>query len=105
METATLVSHVDTEVITRDRLALMPTPAGTDTHKTIPHIEVVNAIIETLGFRHVSVVKEEYACSKDGNKLFGVMELETTFDGCRFALGVIPVPKLKSSEAAVPLSP
>ena len=41
--------------LTRQELALVPTPAGTATHQTIPHHEVVNALIETLGFRHIGV--------------------------------------------------
>jgi hypothetical protein len=88
METGTLIAHTDTERINREQLALMPTPAGTETHKVIPHIEVVNAIIETLGFRHIAIHKDEYAVSKDGNKMFGLMELDQTFTGCRFALGL-----------------
>jgi hypothetical protein len=88
MENGTLIAHVDTERIDRQQLALMPTPPGTDTHKVIPHIEVVNAIVETLGFRHIGVHREEYAVSKDGNKMFGLMELDQTFTGCRFALGL-----------------
>jgi hypothetical protein len=74
--------------LTRQQLALVPTPAGTETHKVIPHIEVVNAINETLGFRHIAVHTEEYAVSEDGNKMFGLMELDQTFTGCRFALGL-----------------
>jgi len=66
----------------------MPTPVGTETHKIIPHIEVVNAIIETLGFRHIAIHRDEYAVSRDGNKMFGLMELDQTFTGCRFALGL-----------------
>jgi hypothetical protein len=48
----------------------------------------VNAVVETLGFRHISVVREEYAVSKDGMKLFGALDLETTFHGCRFSIGL-----------------
>jgi hypothetical protein len=48
----------------------------------------VNALIETLGFRHIGVHKEEYAVSKDGMKMFGVLDLDTTFEGCRFSLAV-----------------
>lgn len=88
METGTLIAHVDAERITREQLALMPTPAGTETHKIIPHIEVVSAIIETLGFRHIAVHKDEYAVSQDGNKMFGLLELDQMFTGCRFALGL-----------------
>jgi hypothetical protein len=41
-----------------------------------------------LGFRHIAVHKDEYAVSQDGNKMFGLMELDQTFTGCRFALGI-----------------
>src|SRR5438105_5240122 len=74
--------------LTREELALVPTPAGTATHKPVPHIEVIQALTETLGFRHISVVKDEYAVSRDGMKMFGVMELDQGMHGARFALGV-----------------
>jgi hypothetical protein len=41
-------------------------------------------LIETLAFRHISVLRDEYAISPDGMKMFGLLDLETTFDGCRF---------------------
>jgi hypothetical protein len=63
-------------------------PEGTDTFKPVPHQELVNSVIEGLSFRHISVVKDEYAVTPDGMRLFGVMELEAGFDGARFALGL-----------------
>lgn len=74
--------------LTRAELAQVPTPAGTATHKPIPHIEVVERLIETLGFRQIGVVRDEYAVSSDGMRMFGVMDLATGFEGCRFALGL-----------------
>lgn len=74
--------------ITREELAMMPTPAGTATHKPIPHVEVVDALVETLGFRHIAVVRDEYAVSHDGMKMFGVIELDQGMHGARFALGI-----------------
>ena len=74
--------------ITREELALVPTPPGTATHRPVPHIEVVNALVETLGFRHIGVVKDEYAVDKTGAKMFGVMELDQGMHGARFALGI-----------------
>ena len=74
--------------LTREELALVPTPAGTATHRPIPHAEVVTALTETLGFRHIAIHRGEYAVSKDGMKMFGIMELETQFQGCRFAIGI-----------------
>jgi len=52
------------------------------------HHGIVEALVEGLSFRHISVVREEYAVSKDGMKMFGVLDLETTFDGCRLSAGV-----------------
>lgn len=74
--------------LTYDQLVLVPTPAGTTTHRPIPHHELVNVLVETLGFRHIGIHNMEFAVSKDGMKMFGLMELETTFNGCRFALGL-----------------
>jgi hypothetical protein len=48
----------------------------------------VEGLVETLSRRHIGVVGEEFAVSKDGMEMFGVIDLETTFDGCRFAIGI-----------------
>jgi hypothetical protein len=74
--------------LTRTELALVPTPNGTATHRPIPHHEVVNALVETLGFRKIGVVAEEYCVTKDGNQFFGVMELDQGAHGTRFSLGI-----------------
>ena len=34
------------------------------------------------------MVQEEYAVSSDGMKMFGVMDLSSGFQGCRFAVGL-----------------
>ena len=73
--------------LTRQELVLVPTPLGTTTHKIIPHAEVIEALVETLGFRHIGVVSEEYAVSRDGMKMFGVLDLDTGMHGCRFSIG------------------
>ena len=52
--------------LTREELARVKTPAGTPTHKPIPHIAVVEKLIEALSFRQIGVVREEYAVSSDG---------------------------------------
>ena len=88
MEQAQLMAHCGSAKITREELKVIPTPAGSPTHQPIPHSEIVGALVETLSFRQISVMREEYAVSGDGMKLFGVLDLETTFDGCRFAIGV-----------------
>jgi hypothetical protein len=83
-----LLSHCDSEKLTREALANIPAPESTATFQPIPHLALVNAVLETLSFRHINVVKDEYAVSSDGMKLFGVLDLETQFEGCRFSLGI-----------------
>jgi hypothetical protein len=74
--------------LTREQLALVPTPLGTATHRPIPHAEVVTALVDTLGLRKIGVTAEEYAVSTDGMNMFGVMEIDQGMEGARFALGV-----------------
>ncbi len=85
-ETSTLISY--SGKISRAELAQMPTPPATPTHVPIPHAEVVETLVETLSLRHIGVVGEEFAVSSDGMEMFGVLDLETTFEGCRFAIGI-----------------
>jgi hypothetical protein len=40
----------------------------------VPHHEIVEALVETLSFRHIGIVGEEYAVSTDGMRMFGVLE-------------------------------
>jgi hypothetical protein len=66
----------------------VPTPPVTETHRPIPHHEIVQALIETLGFRHIGVVQDEYAVSPDGMKMFGVFDLAAEMEGCRISIGL-----------------
>src|SRR5437870_8878004 len=85
---ATLIAHCGTTKVSREELKMIPVPESTRTFKPIPHFEIVDALVEALGFRYIGVVRDEYAVSPDGMKMFGVLDLETAFDGCRFALGI-----------------
>lgn len=84
----TLIAHCGTRKITRDDLKHLPIPEATATFKPVPHHEIVEALVETLAFRQISVVRDDYAASPDGMRMFGVLDLETGFDGCRFSIGL-----------------
>ncbi len=88
MEQAQLLAHCGSSKIKREELKLIPTPEASATHQPIPHNQIVEALVEGLSFRHISAIREEYAVSNDGMKMFGVLDLETTFDGCRFSVGI-----------------
>ena len=85
-ETSTLISR--TAKITRADLAKLPTPPATATHIPIPHAAVVETLVETLSHRQIGVVAEEFAVSNDDMEMFGVLDLEASFEGCRFAVGI-----------------
>jgi hypothetical protein len=85
-ETSTLISN--SGKITREELAQVPTPAATATHRPVAHHEIVDALAETLNFRQIAVIQEEYAISQDGMKMFGVLDLAAGFEGCRFSIGI-----------------
>jgi hypothetical protein len=73
---STLIAHCGGIYRTRDDLARIPTPAGTDTWKPIPHHELVTSLIDDLGRRGIVVTREHYATvGRDGARLFGVMDL------------------------------
>lgn len=85
---STLIAGVGTQRVDREFLSKLPIPEGTDTFQPIPHIRIVEALIETLGFRHIKVANDEYAVSHDGAKMFGLIELDYEFSGVRFAIGL-----------------
>lgn len=86
LETSTLISC--TGKITRAELANLPMPPATATHIPIQHAAVVESLVETLSHRQIGVVGEEFAVSSDAMEMFGVLDLETSFEGCRFAIGI-----------------
>ena len=87
MSTSTLIAGPLSKM-GRAELAQIPVPQATRTHRPVPHHEIVEALVETLGFRHVGVANEEYAVSADGMKMFGVLDLETQMECCRFSIGI-----------------
>lgn len=53
--------------ITRAESKELPTPPATATHVPIPHAAVVDTLIQTLSHRHIVMVGEEFAVSRDGD--------------------------------------
>jgi hypothetical protein len=83
-----LVAHCGAQKVTRDDLRSIPVPEATNTHVPLSHFEIVEVLEEALSFRHLSVVKDEYAVSADGMKMFGVMDLNNEFSEGRYSIGL-----------------
>ena len=74
----TLVAHSGAELIGRDELALIPTPKGNYSHKPVAHIEIVESLEKVLTEVHFEVRRQEYAVSRDGMRMFGILDLAET---------------------------
>ena len=83
-----LMTHAGGMKVTRAELAQITPPSSTDTFKPIPHAELVSGLEEALSFRHIQIVREEFAVAKDGMRLFGLLEVNAEYEGVRFALGI-----------------
>src|SRR6266700_3448580 len=89
MQHGQLLSHFDTDLVTREQLALVATPDATRSFKPVPHIELINTLDEVLGLNQIAIRKEQFALRRDGATLFGVLQLayQDTSDGMA-ALGL-----------------
>lgn len=85
---STLVAHCGARKVTRSELLQIPVPEGTRTHQPLSHYEIVEVLEEALSFRYLKIVRDEYAVSQDGMKMFGVMDLNQEFNGGRFSIGL-----------------
>jgi hypothetical protein len=88
MSESVLIAHAGTRKIIREELRELPVPVPTRTHQPLSHYEIVMAMIEALSFRHLTVIRDEYAISPDGMRMFGVMDLNTEWNECHFSIGL-----------------
>jgi hypothetical protein len=89
MNNATLISHMDTDLVSRAQLQALVTPEPTATFKPIPHFELVDMLDRTLNQFGMHIQQEQFAIRRDGSVLFGVLQLAygETQDGVA-ALGI-----------------
>lgn len=83
-----LILHRGAALIGRQDLRELDTPPATETHKPIPHAQFVGSIIESLAYRRLQVVRDEYAVTPDGMRLFGFIQVNIEENGIQLAIGV-----------------
>jgi uncharacterized protein DUF932 len=71
----TLIAHRGAVKVPREALVQIGTPEPTTTWHPIPHGVLVNTLGQVLSSRGLTVKREEYAVQRDGNILFGVLDL------------------------------
>src|SRR5216684_3468339 len=75
MQHSQLMSHVDTDVVSRAELRALAMPEPTQTFKPIPHIELVDMLELVLQQNQIRIEEERFALRRDGSVLFGVLQL------------------------------
>jgi hypothetical protein len=83
-----LIAMHGARFVGRQELRTVQTPPMTATHVPISHADVVEALIETLGFRKLTVVNDRYALGRDGARMFGVLQVNVEESGVRFCVGI-----------------
>lgn len=85
---AVLMAHAGAAYVGRQELLALRAPDSTATHQVVPHGTLVGSLIESLGMRGIEIVRDQYALTPDGMKLFGVLEVNLEHSGVRLALGI-----------------
>ncbi len=70
-----LMSHADTDLVTRAQLMAISAPEPTSTWRPIPHVELVETLDRVLAQNQIFIREETFALRRDGAVLFGVLEL------------------------------
>ena len=61
--------------VSRDEVARTDTPCSTDTWRPVPHIDVIKAVTEVINAHNWEIEGEKFGLARDGQKMFGVMEI------------------------------
>ena len=70
-----LMMMSDGKFVNRDEVALVPTPAGTESWKPVPHMEVIDAVTEVVKAHNWQILDENFGLAREGQKMFGVMRM------------------------------
>ena len=61
--------------VSRNEIAMVPTPAATVSWKPVAHSEVIDAVTSAVHARNWQIIDEQYGLARDGQRMFGFMPL------------------------------
>ena len=61
--------------VSRDEVTRIDTPCSTDTWRPVPHIDVIDAVTKVVRAHNWEIEGEKFGLARDGQKMFGVMEI------------------------------
>jgi hypothetical protein len=65
----------DGKFVSRDEVALVPTPGGTESWKPVPHMEVIDAVTDVVKAHNWQILDENFGLAREGQKMFDVMRI------------------------------
>lgn len=78
----------NTRFVTREELALIPTPERTATHKPLAHAEVITSFADALDGLGYPVLSERHEISLDNMRLFTLLQVAGETGDYRFAVAL-----------------
>jgi hypothetical protein len=83
-----LILHAGARLATREEVLAVPTPAGTDTWQPVPHVELLDGVLNRLQSIGLQVRKEQHGLQNEGQRWFGVFDLEARSAGKDYGISV-----------------
>jgi hypothetical protein len=84
-----LVLHTGAKPVSREQLARVACPDGTDTWKPVPHLTVLDLISTMLGHAGFQIDKEQLGLTRDEHRFFGTLDLRNELAaGVNLSVGI-----------------
>jgi hypothetical protein len=86
-----LILHCGAQAKSRDEVFLVPTPEATDTYVPLSYESFLTRIEKQLAVENIKITEEQFALSKSGQRMFGLLGLEmpgNAVAGYRCVLGL-----------------
>ena len=84
-----LVLHCGAKPVSREQLARVACPPGTDTWKPVPHLTVLDLISTMLGLSGFQIEKEQLGLTRDEHRFFGTLDLRNELAaGVNLSVGI-----------------
>jgi hypothetical protein len=89
MSTSVLNLHSGGHGVTREQLALVPTPPATATYFPVSHLQCVTSVEQVLTDSGFAIRQARYALARNDQRLFATLDLESPIaEGVTVAVGV-----------------
>ena len=86
MKSCNLILHCGASAVERSALKNVRTPLATPTWSPIPHLRLIEQVERALSASHLTIVNQAHALSHDGDRYFGLIQVETKQNTGDYAL-------------------